>query len=102
MRNKSRSLTGAEQETIIRFDEAGPEASIFTYNRTWQQHLEGKLGLKPKTDNGFGGREYELLKHRIPKPRAPRVLSPAQKAEATKRGKHLAASRKTSLLRAGT
>jgi hypothetical protein len=25
--------------------------------KTWQRHLEKKLGLKPVMDNGFGGKE---------------------------------------------
>ncbi|MFC1916897.1 hypothetical protein ACFLX1_02065, partial [Chloroflexota bacterium] len=42
-------------------------------------HLEGRLGLKPLMDNGFGGREYELPKSRIKPPRAPRKLSDSAK-----------------------
>ena len=33
------------------------------------------LGLKPVMDNGFGGKEYELLKSRTKPPTAPRKLS---------------------------
>ena len=71
----SRTLSAYEQETIISFNKADNVAYIFTYEKTWQNHLEGKLGLKPVMDNGFGGREYELPKMRIKPPRAPRRLS---------------------------
>ncbi|MFC2048013.1 hypothetical protein ACFLSK_01095 [Chloroflexota bacterium] len=74
-----RILTIYEQETIINFNKAEDAAYIFTYEKTWQKHLEGKLGLKPLYDNGFGGREYELPKKIIRPPRAPRKLSDAAK-----------------------
>jgi hypothetical protein len=38
-------------------------------------HLEGKLGLRPVMDNGFGGKEYILSKSRMKPPRAPRKLT---------------------------
>ena len=76
----SRTVSADEQETIINFNKAENIASIFTYEKTWQKHLEGKLGLKPVMDNGFGGKEYELPKSRIKPPRVPRRLSePAKK-----------------------
>ncbi len=68
-------LTNYEKETIINFNEAEAEAEIFTYNKAWQKHLEGKLGLKPTMDNGYGGKEYELPKKLIKPPRAPIRLS---------------------------
>ena len=70
-----RRLTSYEQETIINFNKAEDIARIFTYEKTWQKHLEGKLGLKPVMDNGFGGKGYELPKSRIKPPKAPRKLS---------------------------
>ncbi|MFC1916954.1 hypothetical protein ACFLX1_02360 [Chloroflexota bacterium] len=75
----SRTLTNYEQETIINFNKAEDKAYIFTYEKTWQKHLEGRLGLKPTMDNGFGGKEYELPKSRIKPPRAPRRLSASAK-----------------------
>ena len=76
----SRTLSSDEQETIITFNKAEDTAHIFTYEKTWQKHLEGKPGLKPVMDNGFGGREYELPKSRIKPPRAPgRLSDPAKK-----------------------
>jgi hypothetical protein len=50
-----------------------------------QKHLEGRLGLKPVMDNGFGGKEYELPKSRIKLPKAPRRLSDSARKELTER-----------------
>jgi len=55
-----RGLSNYEQETIINFNKDEAIARIFTYEKTWQQHLEKRLGLKPIMDNGFGGKEYEI------------------------------------------
>jgi len=71
----SRKLSNYEKETIINFNEAEHVATIFTYNKSWQNRLEKKLGLKPTMDNGFGGKEYQIEKRRIPMPQAPRKLS---------------------------
>ena len=71
----ARKLTNYEKETIINFNKDETIAHIFTYEKTWQKHLEQRLGLKPTMDNGFGGKEYELPKSRIKPPRAPRKLS---------------------------
>jgi hypothetical protein len=80
-----RALFAYEQETIISFNKAEDVACIFTYEKTWQKHLEGKLGLKPVMDNGFGGKEYELPKSRIKLPRAPRRLSDSAKKKLAER-----------------
>lgn len=80
-----RKLTAYEQETYMGFNETSEPAWIFTYNKTWQKHLEQKLGLKPLYDNGFGGREYELPKSRIKPPRAPRKLSTSAKKKLAER-----------------
>lgn len=72
-------LTSEEKETIITFDETPADAVIFTYNKTWQQHLEKGLGLKATMNNGHGGREYHIPKKRIPLPRAPKKLSAEQR-----------------------
>ena len=81
----SRALSAYEQETTINFNKAEDMASIFTYEKTWQKHLEAKLGLKPVMDNGFGGKEYELPKSRIKPPRAPRRLSDSTKKKLAER-----------------
>ena len=69
------TLSNYEQETIITFNKEEALAYIFTYEKTWQKHLEGKLGLKPILTNDDGGREYELNKKRIKPPRPPMKLS---------------------------
>jgi len=81
----SRRLAADEQETVILFDKAGDIATIFTYENSWQKHLESKLGLKPVMDNGFGGKEYELPKSRIKPPKAPRRLSESARKELAER-----------------
>ncbi|MDY7028745.1 MAG: hypothetical protein SVR04_10655 [Spirochaetota bacterium] len=75
-------LTGYEKETIINFNEAEEIASIFTYNKVWQKHLEQKLGLKPVMENSAGGKEYAIPKKRIRPPRPPRQLSQAARVKA--------------------
>ena len=66
------SLTRYEQETIINFNKDEDVAYVFTYEMTWQRHIETRLGIKPKYDNGKGGREYVIPKSRISMPKAPR------------------------------
>jgi hypothetical protein len=87
-------LTSYEQETIINFNKAEDTAYIFTYEKTWQKHLEGRLGLKSVMDNGFGGKEYELPKSRIKPPRAPRRLSDSAKKKLAERlhGNHVSSA----------
>ena len=84
-----RRLSNYEQETIINFNKAEDVAHIFTYEKTWQQHLEKRLGLKPTLDNGFGGKAYEIDKKRIRPPRAPVKLSAEARAKLTKRMKDM-------------
>jgi len=78
-------LSADEQETIILFNKGEDTATIFTYEKTWQKHLESRLGLKPIMDNGFGGKEYEVPKSRIKPPRVPRQLSEAARKELAER-----------------
>jgi hypothetical protein len=70
-----RRLTDYERETIVNFNREESIAHIFTYEKTWQKHLELRLGLKPVLDNGYGGREYQLPKALITPPRAKRQYS---------------------------
>ena len=84
------SLSAEERETIIRFDETTSPASVFTYNRRWQEHIEKRLGIKPEWKNSQGGKEYELPKSRIPLPRAPRKYSAATLARLRAQGVRLA------------
>jgi len=62
------ALNGYEQETVINFNKAEKIAYIFTYEKTWQNHIEKRFKIKPVYDNGHGGKEYELPKDRIKKP----------------------------------
>jgi len=80
-----RRLSNYEQETIINFNKDEAIAHIFTYEKTWQQHLEKRLGLRPTMDNGFGGKEYEIDKKRIRPPRAPVRLSAEARAKLVNR-----------------
>ena len=89
----SRNMTAYEKETIITFNEAEDTAYIFTYNRSWQRHIEGKLGLTPLMDNGYGGKEYEIDKKRIRPPRAAVKLSAGARAKLTKRMKDMSQKR---------
>jgi hypothetical protein len=72
---RKRGLSAYEQETIINFNREESIAYIFTYEKTWQRHLERRLGLKPTSNNGHGGKEYQLPKDLIPMPRAKRRYS---------------------------
>jgi hypothetical protein len=68
-------LSRFEQETIINFNKLDDFADVFTYEFTWQRHIENKLGIKPYADNGNGGKSYKVPKSRISKPRAPRTMT---------------------------
>ena len=68
-------LQPEERETIICFNAKDKMASVFTYDKAWQKHLEQRLKLKPIDINGFGGREYQIDKKRIKPPRVPKKLS---------------------------
>lgn len=94
-----RNLSMYERETIINFNQAGKLARIFTYEEKWQRHIETKLGLEPIYDNGYGGKEYEIEKKRIPMPRVKIILSPEEKQ---RRGKGLEDYRHNAFLGAKT
>lgn len=72
-----------EQETIINFNKAEDMASIYTYERSWQRHLERRLHLKPLSNDGFGGKEYEIDKHliRLPQLKRKREMTKEQREE---------------------
>jgi len=79
------TLTNEEKETIITFDETSADAIVFTYNKTWQKHIEQRLGIQPSMNNGSGGREYKVPKSRIKPPRAPLQLSAEQRQKLSDR-----------------
>jgi len=84
-RRQHQKVETIARETIINFNEAEREASIFTYNKAWQQHLEKRLGLKPVMDNGYGGKEYTLQKDRIRMPQPKKRISEEQRQAMAKR-----------------
>ena len=67
-----------ERETIITFDEEGKDAIIFTYNKTWQKHLEQRMQVKGDP-NGYGGKTYIIPKARLRLPQPPKNLTPEQR-----------------------
>jgi len=69
------AITLYEQETIINFNKEEKTAYIYTYEKTWQKHLEKKLGLTPVKIHPKGAREYKIDKQRISMPRAPRKMN---------------------------
>lgn len=83
---KSHGMSLDEQETIINFNKEEKIAYVFTYDKSWQKHIETKLKIQPHMVNGRGGKEYKVDKKLISKPRVPRtgekrVLSPERKAQ---------------------
>lgn len=70
---KKRTLEQHERETTLSFDKAGDTAIVFTYERSWQTHLE-KAGAEPTLETEYGGKEYEIPKEwvRLPRPRTRR------------------------------
>jgi len=89
-------LSLVEQETIIIFNRFEDEAYVFTYDPVWQRHMES-LGCKQVESNGIGGKEYQIDKHRIPKPRLKRkgkAMSEEQKVIVSERFRKARAGRK--------
>ena len=86
-------MAAVEQETIIIWNRAEDSAFIFTYEPTWQKHL-ATLGCRLVSDNGCGGKEYEIDKRRIPKPRAKRKMGEEQRAASSERFRKLRARTK--------
>lgn len=77
---RARNLTAYELETVINFNQEEKIAHIFTYEMTWQRHLEQKLGLTPTLVNDCGGKGYDLPKTLIHMPQAKRQVTPERKA----------------------
>jgi len=90
----------ADRETVITFNPVDKTASIWTYDRSWQRHIEGKLGIKPnvingQTENG-GGRDDTAPQSSIHMPKAPKKLSENARKEI---GERLAKARGKSVKR---
>jgi len=67
-----------ERETIITFDEANPDATIFSYSKAWQKHMKDRFGMDGKP-NGDGARTYTVPKSRIRLPQPPKNLTDEQR-----------------------
>jgi len=81
------TLTNYEQETIINFNKDEDVAYIFTYEKTWQNHIENRFKIKPDVTNSFGGKSYKVPKSciRKPMPHFTRQLTKEQREEISKR-----------------
>jgi len=69
-------LKPEEKETIILFNEAASEVSVFTYNAAWKHYLEKEMGLKGDRAPS-GAREYTFPKKLLRFPRKPRHIPPS-------------------------
>lgn len=79
-----RNLTRAELETIILFNQEDDFAEIFTYEFTWQRHIEERFGIKPYEENDSGGKTYRIPKDRIKMPVPKKVMSKKRKESLAK------------------
>ena len=76
---RGRKLTRYELETVINFNQEEDTGYVFTYESTWQRHIEQRLKIAPYLVNDSGGKSYRVPKHLISKPRAPKNLSAEQR-----------------------
>jgi len=82
------NLTNEEKETVIRFDEAGLMAVVYTNNSTWKNKLAKLASERPAEvcfmeEDGWGGVTYEVPKKWL-RLQAPIVLSEEQRAAKAK------------------
>ena len=61
------SISKIEQETVILFNEAAANASVYTYNGTLKRKLSGLCSTRPEEarqtkDDGRGGLTFEVPK----------------------------------------
>lgn len=84
------SLSPYERETIINYSYAGPEATIFTYDRALISRLDRYRKKNPEIEllreEKTGAREYRIPKSWI-SVRQPPVLSADAAEEARQRGR---------------
>ncbi len=80
-------LNKGEMETIINWNMEEPTATLFTYEPRVIRYMEKTLGLKPVSENGFGGKDYVFPKKLAKLPRKPstRVMSEEQKQASRER-----------------
>jgi hypothetical protein len=76
---RGRHLTRYELETVINFNQEEEMGYIFTYEPTWQRHIEQRLKIQPYLVNDSGGKSYRIPKHSISKPRVPKNLTAEQR-----------------------
>jgi hypothetical protein len=55
-----RSPSAYEQGTVIACNKADDIATVFTYEKALQEHLEKRLALKPTTNSGSGTLQCRL------------------------------------------
>lgn len=72
----------SEIETVIQFDDASPNAVVYTHHNRWKRHLKG-LGLPVIHDNHRGGLTFHVPKAWVRLPLRPRTrpLSEAMRAQ---------------------
>jgi len=87
-------LTKYQQETFYHYNQEESIVYIEAMDPALIRHMEKKLGLKPITIDGWGGKTYEIPKKWLPYPRKPRKLSPETRAKLAKRMRKLAKERK--------
>lgn len=76
---RGRNLTAYELETVVNFNKTKDDAVIFTYEKSWQKHIEKRMGIKPFLDNDFGGKSYKVPKKLIRKPSVKRIFTDEQR-----------------------
>lgn len=92
------SLTRQEQETVIVFNEADANATVFTFNGRMQRALNKLVTERPDEarhdgSNGIGGETYIVPKKWI-KVRASRILSEEERAARVESAKRMVEKRK--------
>jgi hypothetical protein len=88
-RGKAMSLTKCEQETIINFDEAAQQATVYTCNKAMMRQLDklaqiSSIVIEEKQDQY--SKTYVIPKKWI-KIKMPRILSSEQKQEMANRAR---------------
>lgn len=91
-------LSPQERETVILFNEGDTIATIYTYNRAWQNNLKKKVVEHPDTfkllSSQNGVMEFECPKKYISPPRSPREGRKLTDEEKQARADNLAEWRK--------
>lgn len=64
------NLTAAEKETLLSFDEASADATLYTYNENLKRQLDRLVRIEPDvfrltSEDGYGAKTYSFPKHRF-------------------------------------